>query len=56
MSNTEYFLDILLIVLAADLSFNLGLGAAAAQAAVRAVKVLLPGIYTKQRHLRRTTH
>ena len=55
MSNTEYFLDILQIVLA-DLSFNLGLGAAAAQAAVRAVKVLLAGIYTKQRHLRRTTH
>ena len=52
MSNTEYFLDILQIVLA-DLSFNLGLGAAAA---VRAVKVLLAGIYTKQRHLRRTTH
>ena len=30
MSNTEYFLDILQIVLAADLSFNLGLGAQAA--------------------------
>ena len=28
MSNTEYFLDILQIVLAADLSFNLGLDAA----------------------------
>ena len=53
MSNTEYFPNILQIVLAADLSFNLGLNA---EAAVRAVKVLLSGIYTKQRHLRRTTH